>query len=324
MSMGSLQNRPTAYKPLWVGTYGQQELISSVNQLYPVAESILYEYEVLAGTPYLYEGLDDVGITKRHLESILYWNTHVGVGESKKGNKYIMGAKPVIQDMYGEPFSWSPIITNVAKMPENIIQTYKTEENACMKIAEYSTAQIITDKCIWQSSAYLSTNQNVVSMRMPVVVIGVDSTVEMDYIKDAVVNGYELPYMAGKGITADTLDLKPQNFLDPLTGYIDFLHNKTLAKLGIDALGTQKASGITTEEATLILAEIKGIRANGLEMREKLCDMINEEYEDVSVTVSVNDDIYLNTNVDFCEEQTTVLDTVNNNNNDEKLLNQKK
>ncbi len=313
----SLQNRPTTYKPLWVGKQGQKELVDSINQLFPVAESILYEYEVLAGTPYTYENLEDIGITKRHLESIIYWNTHIGVGESSKGNKYVMGAKPVMEDMYGEPYEWTPLTTNVSKLPDNIIKKYKTEEHQCIKLSEYSTAQIITDKCIWQASAYLSTNQNVISMRMPVVVTGVDSTVEMDFIDDAVVHGFELPYLGSKGVGVEALDLKPQNFLDPLTGYIDFLHNKTLAKLGIDALGTQKASGITTEEAVLILAEIKGVRDNGLDIRNRICDMINDEYG-TEITVREND-IYLDSILGNPETEDSVLHDFNVDSVDTKL-----
>lgn len=304
-----MQNRPVAYKPLWVGKFGQKELMDSVGQLFPVAEGLLYEYEVLSGTPYIYTGLEDIGITKRHLESLIYWNTHIGVGESSKGNKYVMGAKPIVVDMYGEPYSWMPITTNISKIPDNIIKEYETENNGCIKLAEFSPAQMITDKCIWQASAFISTNQNVHSMRLPFLIVGVDSTAEMDYINNAIVQGFELPCLSSKGIGVETLDLKPQNFLDPLTGYIDFIHNKTLAKLGIDALGTQKASGITTEEAVLILAEIKGIRENGLDVRKRLCDMINEELES-NITVMEND-IYFDTDIGDNENEITDMDTDN-------------
>ena len=305
-----------AYKPLWVGRrgiYGQTALIRSIYEevttLEPMVVNLLEDYEELAGTPYVWEGLEEIDITEGHLESLFYWNTHIGIGEAE-GEQYITGARPITEDLYGEPFEWTPVPTNVSVLPTNFIRKYDAEENPCIKVGKTSLAQRITDECVWQASTYISANQNVIGMRMPVVLTGTDNKTEMGFIEDSIVYGRSIPYLDMAGIQAEVHDLKAQNFLDPLSGYAEFIHNKTLGKLGIDALGTQKASGITQEEAILILAQIKGIRKKGLKVRERVCDMFNEVYGS-NITVKEND-IYLETNVGMGDNKNTHMDTMAN------------
>lgn len=279
------------YSPIWVKRgNSQKELLKSVSTLEPMTENLLRDYEELAGTPYVWEGLDKIDMTDNHMESLLFWNTHIGIGETKL-RYYVMGAKAGKVTIYGEPSTWSPVGTNVTDLPLDLIREYNSEKNPCMKIGEQSVADRITDECIWQASTYISLNQNVVGMRAPVMITGTDGNAEIDYIEDNLIQGRSIPALKKAGIGAEVQDMKAQNFVDPLSGYAEFLHNKTLGKLGIDALGTQKASGITQEEAVLILAQIKGIRKKGLRIRERLCDMINGMFGS-EITV-VENDIYL-------------------------------
>ena len=75
-------------------------------------------------------------------------------------------------------------------------------------------------------------------------------------------------------------------------------------------MGTQKASGITQEEAVLILAQIKGIRKKGLKIRKRVCDMFNEVYS-TNITVKEND-IYLETNMGMGNNENTHMDAMAN------------
>lgn len=293
-----------AHKPTWIKR-GQRATLA---ELSTSAASLMMDYERLASTIYIWEGLKEIGLTKRYLESVLFWNVAVGITE---GN-YVMGANIVVPDVTGEPYEWIPVATNITKLPTNIIRKYRTEQYPCMKVNNITTADSIADECVLEASAYVSAGQNTIAMRTPIVVSGVDGSAEINYIKDGLTEGASyIPYLGkvkdGGGFGIEVLDMKTANYLDPLTGFAEFVHSKILAKIGIDALGSQKASGITSEEAVLILAQIRGIREDGLEIREALCDMINEHIQGANVSVRVRD-IYMAVNND----EQTAGDTMGN------------
>lgn len=281
-----------AYQPQWTKT-SQKATMANLDE---TAQALLMDYERLAGTVYEYEGLEELDepLDRQYIESLMFWNTAIGITEGD----YIMGGKPSVLRVSGQPAQWTPVATNITTLPKRIIKKYNAEKFPCMKIANMSIADSISDECILQASAYVSSGQNTIAMRTPVVVYGLEGSTEINYIKDGLTQGVSyVPYFAkGTAVSpafgVEALDLKAQNWLDPLTGFAEFMHTKILGKLGIDALGSQKASGITSEEATLILAQIRGIREDGLEVREKLCKMINDHIDNANISVKIRD-IYM-------------------------------
>jgi hypothetical protein len=153
-------------------------------------------------------------------------------------------------------------------------------------------------------------------MRMPVMFSGVNSKAEIRFMQNRLEQGGNVPYVDGgkdSPMGMEVLDLKVNNYLDPLTGYNEFIHTKILAKLGIDALGAQKASGVTQEEATMILAQIRGVRELNLQLRKDFCKMVNEHIENVNIGVEIRD-IYMNEQYDRNDNETADGDDIGDNN----------
>ena len=291
-----MSNTPPAYQPQW--TKGNQKDTLAIYNLNRETFNLLRDYEQLAATMFEWEGLEDIQITQRYMESLFFWNNCIGIVKAEKDKTIdyplVLGAKATKLNVYAEIYTWTPNPTNHTTLEIGVVKEYYAKKHPCIKLTEQTVAEGIIDECQWQASAYISANQNVLAMRMPYVIKGADSAMETKFLFDNVVDGRGLiPVVDSKNANIiEVLDINHTSFLSDLTGYMEFLHTKILGKLGIDALGTQKASGITTEEATLILAQIRGIREVNLERREKVCDMINEHIDGANVSVKIRD-IYL-------------------------------
>ena len=297
-----------AYQPLWTKK-GQYHTLTGLDDR---VRGLLTDYEKLNATIYEWSGLEDLEIKPRFLESLFFWNVAIGI----LPNNILMGAVPVIFDAYGEPHEWTPVPTYLTTLPHSIMRKYQSKDNPCIRLGGDSVADSIKDECVDQASGYISANQNVLGMRMPVMFSGVNSKAEIRFMQNRLEQGGNVPYVDGgkdSPMGMEVLDLKVNNYLDPLTGYNEFIHTKILAKLGIDALGAQKASGVTQEEATMILAQIRGVRELNLQLRKDFCKMVNEHIENVNIGVEIRD-IYMNEQYDRNDNETADGDDIGDNN----------
>lgn len=296
-----------AYQPLWTKK-GQYNTLTDLNDR---VKGLLLDYEKLNATIYEWSGLEELSIKPRFLESLFYWNVAIGI----LPGDILIGAVPVVFNAYAEPHSWTPVPTYLTTLPLHIMKEYKSKDNPCIRLGDMSVADSIRDECIDQGSSYISASQNVLGMRTPIIFSGVNSKAEIRYMTNRLEQGSNMPYIDGgkeSPMGMEVLDLKVNNYLDPLTGYSEFIHTKILAKLGIDALGTQKVSGITEEEATMILAQIRGVRELNLQLRKEFCDMVNEHISYANIDVEIKD-IYMDERPDrFADEVTPGNDSGDN------------
>lgn len=249
-------------------------------------EDILIHYSEVYASRFMWEGTPK-DMPQGFIERALFWTGGIAPARAF-GEEQLIAAYPVMLGIYAQPITWEPIPAGGSIIPPQLMREYKQSRDPmlhCLPMAEQ-----IRDLCSLMADAYNCMKQTLFSMSQPVAVQGVVGG-EIN-IREAEGNllGRKLvvPTLDKTSMQASVIDLGGKDHTQNLISTINALDCEILARMGIKSAGTEKASGVTSEETLSITQELQLINKFDYDLRVKWCDLpqIRERFPDLKVTPS--------------------------------------
>lgn len=249
-------------------------------------EDIQLHYSEVYATRFQWEGTPK-DMPQGFIEKALFWTGGVGPVRAF-GEEQLIASCPVMLGIYAQPISWEPVPAGGSIIPPNLMREYKQSKDPV--IFCYPMAYQIEDLCKLMADAYNCLKQTLFSMSQPVVVQGVTGGEVNVYETERTLQGRRLtiPTLDKTSMQASVLDLGGTDHTQNLISTINALDCEILARMGIKSAGTEKASGVTSEETLSITQELQLINKFDYDLRVRWCELpqIRERFPDLKVTPS--------------------------------------
>ena len=247
-------------------------------------EDILIHYSEVYASRFTWEGTPK-DMPQGFIEKALFWTGGIAPVRAF-GEEQLIASYPVMLGIYAQPISWEPIPAGGSIIPPNLMREYKQSRDPmmfCLPMAEQ-----IRELCTLMADAYNCMKQTLFSMSQPVVVQGVVGGEVNIYETEKTLQGRRLtvPTLDKTSMQASVLDLGGKDHTQNLISTINALDCEILARMGIKSAGTEKASGITSEETLSITQELQLINKFDYDLRMKWCDLpqIRERFPELKVS----------------------------------------
>ena len=247
-------------------------------------EDILIHYSEVYASRFVWEGTPK-DMPQGFIEKALFWTGGIAPVRAF-GEEQLIASYPVMLGIYAQPISWEPIPAGGSIIPPNLMREYKQSRDPmmfCLPMAEQ-----IRELCTLMADAYNCMKQTLFSMSQPVVVQGVVGGEVNIYETEKTLQGRRLtvPTLDKTSMQASVLDLGGKDHTQNLISTINALDCEILARMGIKSAGTEKASGITSEETLSITQELQLINKFDYDLRMKWCDLpqIRERFPELKVS----------------------------------------
>ena len=201
------------------------------------------------------------------------------------GEHQLIASVPVLLGLYSQPVTWEPVPAGGSIIPPDLMRQYKQDKDPSLFCLPMESQ--IRELCILMADTYNSLRQTVFSMAQPVVVQGAVGG-EIN-IKDTERSLYgrklAVPSLDKTGMQASVLDLGGKDHTQNLIATINALDCEILARMGIKNAGSEKASGVTSEETLSITQELQLVNQYDYELRKKWTELpqIRERFPDIEV-----------------------------------------
>ena len=249
-------------------------------------EDLLIHYAEVYATRFQWKGMPkDMPIG--FLEKALFWTG--GVAPVKAfGENQLTASVPVLLGIYGQPVTWEPVPAGGSIIPPNIMKQYKQDKEPslyCLPMAEQ-----IRELCVLMADTYNCLRQTITGMKQPVILQGaVGGEINIrDTGDDLRMGKLMIPTLDKTSMMASVLDLGGKDHTQNLISTINALDCEILARMGIKSAGTEKASGVTTEETVSITQELQLVNQQDYELRRKWAELpqIRERFPELEVMPS--------------------------------------
>lgn len=202
------------------------------------------------------------------------------------GEQQIVPAVKSLLGIYAEAVTWNPEPVTGSAYPPEIMQSQDETEHPMLYTG--SMQEAIRPLCELMASAYRCLNTTINGMQQPIVLQGVAGG-EINLIEgEGAINGYKpFVYTLDKtGLQAQAVDLGGHDHTQNLIQTINALDCEILARMGIKSAGTEKASGITTEETLSINQELSLIIRRDYELRMQWLDRVKDRFPDLTIEIA--------------------------------------
>ena len=250
------------------------------------AEDILCHYANVYATRFSWKGFpSDVPID--YVEKQIFYMGRLGA--INDGIKEVpIAQRGIYFGIHGTPLSWQAVAVQSAKIPKNFYDEKLTSERPLLN--QGSVADDIYDLCQLMQRTYTTLNSCLTSMQQPIVIQGVQGGEQnIKSQLESLEKGEKFIPVLDKGImNAEVLDLGGKDNTQNLISTINQLDCEILQRIGIKSQGTEKASGVTTEETLSISQELKLILDYDLRLRREWLELpqIREFFPNVSVELA--------------------------------------
>ena len=249
-------------------------------------EDIQLHYAEVYASRFIWEGTPK-DMPQGFIERALFWTG--GIGPVKAfGEEQLIAGYPILLGIYAQPISWEPVPAGGSIIPPNLMREYKQSRDPMMFCVPMATQ--IEDLCRLMADAYNCLKQTLFSMSQPVVVQGVVGGEVNIYETERTLQGMRLtiPTLDKTSMQASTLDLGGKDHTQNLISTINALDCEILARMGIKSAGTEKASGVTSEETLSITQELQLIDKFDYDLRVRWTELpqIRERFPDLKVRPS--------------------------------------
>ena len=212
-----------------------------------------------------------------------------GVGPAKAfGEEQILASVPVLLGLYAQPVTWQPVPAGGSIIPSNVMKEYKQDRDPCMFCLPMEAQ--IRELCVLMADTYNCLRQTITGLKQPVVLQGaVGGEINIrDTGDDLRLGKLLIPTLDKTSMQASVLDLGGKDHTQNLIATINALDCEILARMGIKSAGTEKASGVTSEETLSITQELQLINQQDFELRRKWTELpqIRKRFPDLEVIPS--------------------------------------
>ena len=256
-----------------------------------VADDLLLHYAEIYATRFKWKGTPKdmpVGFA----EKCLFWTG--GVGPVKAfGDWQLIAGAPSLFGIYGQPVEWLPVPAGGAMFRADILKEHRQSKDPLL--FELPMSAQIAELCETMARAYNCLNTTIFSMQQPVILQGaVGGEINIRESENNLRLGkLTIPTLDKTGMQAQVLDLGGKDHTQNLISTINALDCEILARMGIKSAGTEKASGVTTEETVSINQELQLINQQDWELRQAWLEIpeIKEKFPDLEILPAPGIDI---------------------------------
>ena len=247
-------------------------------------DDVLLHYAEVYASRFVWEGTPK-DMPQGFIERALFWTGGIAPARAF-GEEQLIAAYPVMLGIYAQPITWEPAPAGGSIIPPQLMREYKQSRDPmmfCMPMADQ-----IRDLCILMADAYNCMKQTLFSMSQPIAVQGVVGG-EINVMEaEQTLLGRKLlvPTLDKTAMQASVIDLGGKDHTQNLISTINALDCEILARMGIKSAGTEKASGVTSEETLSITQELQLINKFDYDLRVKWCELpqIKERFPDLKVS----------------------------------------
>jgi hypothetical protein len=252
-------------RPLFLNTKGERKLSTF---LYDPLE----RYRIIAKGVYEWSGFPE-DVPEGFIEEALFDYGCVGAKDVTGLGLCIFPASALTKSIYGQPLSWIPTGTyNFA----NSSLIMNPSDNPVLDLGVPMAEKIEMFAGIMKSSL-ISLQQNVIALRQPIALDGVvGNGVEALILSSELESGeMYIPVIDSDKLGIKVIELGAVDHTQALIATFNAMDSEILSIMGIKNVGTEKASGITTEETLSISQELNVVSDFGLKKRLEWCNKIN-------------------------------------------------
>lgn len=222
------------------------------------------------------------------MEKALFFTGGVGPIKQFRENQ-LAAADPYLRGIYNEPVSWLPVAPAGCIVPGDYLKQHQNDKDPMLWL-ETVPAMDLSPLCSMIASAFRTLNDNLVAIRQPVVLQGTYGAEINLKEADCLVSGKKTKVLTldRNAVNAGVLDLGGTDHTQNTIATINALDCEILARMGIKSAGTEKASGVTTEETISINQQLAIINRRDLEVRRRWLEnpLIRERFPDLQVRLA--------------------------------------
>ena len=255
-----------ADRPLSVLSKGQRRMESLIT-----AEDILRHYEDVYSSRFRWLGGPE-GMPVDWPERMLFRFGLLGTAEAF-GEMQLAGGSVGLRGIYGQPLNWFPKCEGTA-IPDGWLQAH---EGPTVYL-HYIPQDEIEPLCELMADAWRCMKSNIKGMSQPIVVQGtVGAELNAKECAESIDGWRPVIFTLDRASAeAKAIDLGGKDHTESLIKTINDIDCEILARFGIKSAGTEKASGVTTEETLSITQELRLRLERDLEIRRKFCEEIQD------------------------------------------------
>lgn len=221
------------------------------------------------------------------VEECLYWFGGFGIKDTATFGRVGMSATPVAKSIYGQPLTWQPSVTNGTQYAPELMK----ESDAPALYFPCSLHDKIDPylQVMKQSLQVLSVN--VFALSQPVGLAGTSNGLNVGslLLKNDIANGSKIiPVIDKNALGIEVIDFKATDYTQALIGVMRAMYDEILTIGGVRNQGTEKASGITSEETLSVTQSLNLVIMQGLKIRQQWLDKVNS-YFGTNYTVDLSD-----------------------------------
>ena len=196
------------------------------------------------------------------------------------GRWQLAAGRPGLRGIYDQPLDWFPICDGVT-IPEG----WMNPHGGPTAHLDYVPRMEIEGYCELMARAWRAMDANIRGITQPIVVQGtVGSELNVKECAQAI-DGYK-PYiftLDRSAVEPKAIDLGSKDHTESLIKIVNALDCEILARFGIKSAGTEKASGVTTEETLSITQELRLRLERELEIYQRFCAAVQDRFPGLRV-----------------------------------------
>ena len=209
-----------------------------------------------------------------------------GIGPIRAfGENQLIASVPVLLGLYSQPVTWEPVPAGGSIIPPDLMRQYKQDKDPSLFCLPMEAE--IRELCALMADTYNCLRQTIMGMKQPVILQGaVGGEINIrDTGDDLRLGKLMIPTLDKTSMMASVLDLGGKDHTQNLISTINALDCEILARMGIKNAGTEKASGVTSEETLSITQELQLVNQYDYEIRKRWTELpqIRERFPDIEV-----------------------------------------
>lgn len=201
------------------------------------------------------------------------------------GEHQLIASSPVLLGLYAQPVTWEPVPAGGSIIPNNLMKEHNQDKDPSLFCLPMESQ--IRELCVLMADTYNCLRQTITGMKQPVILQGaVGGEINIrDTGDDLRLGKLMIPTLDKTSMQASVLDLGGKDHTQNLIATINALDCEILARMGIKSAGTEKASGVTSEETLSITQELQLVNQYDYELRKKWTELpqIRERFPDIEV-----------------------------------------
>ena len=234
-------------------------------------DALLLHYEDAYASRFRWENGPE-GMDPEWPERMIFRHGLLGSAEAF-GAWQLAGGNVGLRGIYGQPLNWFPVCDGTT-IPEGWMQPHDgpTVHQPFIPLQECEPL------CQLMAEAWRTMKQNIKGMAQPIVVQGtVGAELNAKECADAIDGWRPVIFTLDRSaVEPKAIDLGGKDHTESLIKVINDIDCEILARMGIKSAGTEKASGVTSEETLSITQELRLRLEHDLEIRRRFCEAVQD------------------------------------------------